>query len=279
MKKETKAQAVLIFITFIWGVGFPLTSLTLKHMGTYTVVSIKSILAAVVLFIVFRKNIRGINIELIKSSLLIALTLVVGNLLQTGAMVFTTPSKCSFISGLTVVFVPIIMTFVYKKPPTKKKLISIFIALFGLFLLTYNGDKGVNFGDILTLLSAVVYSFQVILVDKFGKKHDGLMLAAVEVLFVGILCLPPAVAFEGYHIAFSSGIVVIAILITGIFGTGFGMAAQNKMQPYISPSHAALIYLCEPVFGAFSSMFIGDILSLRAILGAAMILIAMFLEN
>lgn len=279
MKKEIKAQLVLVFVTLIWGVGFPLTSLTLKQMGPYTLVSIKSFLAAGALFIIFRRNIKDINKELIKSAFLIALTLVVGNLLQTVAMVYTTPSKCSFITGLSVVFVPIMMTIVYKKPPTRKKVISILVALLGLFLLTYNGDKGVNRGDILTLLCAFVYSIQVILVDKFGRKLDGLMLAAVEVLFVGIMCLPFAIGMEGYHIALNSGFVIISILITGLLGTGVGMAAQNKMQPYVTPSHAALIYLCEPVFGAFFSMFIGDILSPRAILGAIMILVAMFLEN
>lgn len=279
MKQESKAKWALIFSTMMWGMGFPLTSLTLKHMGAFTLVSVKNLLAAALLLLVFRKNIPRINRELVKAAFFIALTLVVGNILQTGAMVYTTPSKCSFISGLVVVFVPIIMTVIYKKPPTRKKIFSIFVALVGLFLLTYNGDHGINRGDLLTLISAFIYSFQVIMVDRFGKKVDALMLAAVEVFFVGIMSLPVGIYFEGYHIAIHQGIVVVCILVTGLLGTGVGMAAQNKMQPYISPSHAALIYLCEPVFGAFFSIFIGDILSLRAIGGAILILAAMFLEQ
>ena len=279
MKKENKAQIILIFITLIWGVGFPLTSLALKDIGPFTLVSVKSFLAVIALFIIGRKNIRLINKKLIIAAFLIALTLVAGNLLQAGAMVYTTPSKCSFITGLTVVFVPILMIILYKNPPSIKKIASIGVAIIGLMLLTYNGDKGINKGDILALFSSVAYSIQVLLVDKFGSRYDGIILAGVELFFVGVLSLIPALLLEGYHIGVSNNVMVICILVTGILGSGLGMAVQNKMQPYLDPSHAALIYLCEPVFGAFFSMFIGDVLSPMAIIGAILILVAMFLER
>jgi drug/metabolite transporter (DMT)-like permease len=279
MKKENKAQIVLILVSVIWGAGFPLSSIILKSMGTYTLVSVKGFLAATALFLIFHKKIGIIDKKMIQAGFLLALALVIGNLLQTGGMVFTSPSKCSFISGLPVIFVPIIISITHKKLPEKKKILAICIAIIGLYFLTYTGGGGLNLGDVLTMVSSIVYSFQIILVDRFGSKYDGIMLAAIELWFVGILALIPGIFLEGYHVELHSGIVLAGILITGLLGSGLGMAVQNKVQPLISPSSAALIYLFEPVFGAFFSVFIGDVLSPRALIGAALILGAMFLEK
>lgn len=279
MKKENKAQLILILVTVIWGIGFPLTSLALKSMGPFTLVSVKSFLACIVLMLIFHRNLKSINKELLVAGFLLALSLVGGNLLQTGGMVYTTPSKCSFVSGLPVIFVPIIIAIMHKTLPEKKKVLAIGVAILGLFFLTYNGDTGINKGDLLTMLGSLVYSFQIIIVDRFGSKYDGIMLAVVELFFVGILSCIPAFIFEGYHIGIHSTIAIICILVTGLLGSGLGMAVQNKMQPLLTPSSAALIYLCEPVFGAFFSIFIGDVLSPKAIFGALLILLAMFLEK
>lgn len=277
MRKELKAQIVLIFVTLIWGAGFPLTSLALKGIGPYTLVSIRSFLAAAFLFVLVKDKQNKFNCEAIKAGSLIALTLVVGNLLQTAGMLYTTPSKSSFITGLSVVFVPILMLIIHRKNPKLNIVISVILAVIGLLILTYNGDKGINIGDILTILCAFTYSFQVLLVDKFGKKIEGITLASIELFVVGILSLPPALIMERYKISYSSNIVIICIIVTGLLGGGLGMVAQNKMQPLLNPSHAAIIYLCEPVFGVLFSSLIGDILSIRSLIGAAIILSAMFI--
>ena len=199
--------------------------------SAYTLVSVRSFIAAFVLLIVFRKKIKFLDFNTIKAAILIGFALVVGSILQLAGMVYTTPSKSSFITGLTVVFVPIIMTIRYRNKPKTKIILAVIISVIGLFFLTYNGDKGFNLGDILTLSCAFVYSFQLLFVDRFGKKYDGIMLAAAELLAVGIFSLIPAIIMEGYKINFSNSIVIWCIIITGILGGGVGMAAQNKMQP------------------------------------------------
>lgn len=279
MKKEDKAKLILIFLTIIWGAGFPLTSIILKSMGTFTFVSVKGFLAAIVIMIIFFKKIKVIDKNLIKAAFLLALTLVLGNLLQAGSMVFTTASKCSFISGLPVIFVPIIIAIIHKKLPGKRKILAICVAIIGLYFLTYNRSSGINIGDVLAVMSSFIYSFQIILVDRFGNKYDGIMLAAVELVFIGVMSLVPGILLEGYYVNLNSFIVIVGILITGLLGSALGMAVQNKVQPLLNPSSAALIYLFEPVFGALFSVLIGDRLSLRALIGAALILLAMFLEK
>lgn len=277
--KKNKAEAVLIFITMIWGMGFPLTSTALKGgIGPYTLVSVKSFVATLVLAIIFKNKFKLMNLKMIASGALVALALVIGNIFQTLGMVYTTPSKSGFITGLSVVFVPILLIIIYRKRPKRRIVLGALTAVIGLFFLTYNGDAGVNIGDLLTVLCAFSYSFQILLVDKTGKEYDGIMLAIVELFMVGVFSLIPAVMFESYKIAPHSS-VIICIFITGIFGGGVGMAVQNKMQPQINPSHAAIIYLFEPVFGVFFSSLIGDVLSPIAIIGCLLIFLAMFISR
>lgn len=277
--RRNKAEGVLIFITMIWGVGFPLTSIALKNgIGPYTLVSIKSFVATLVLAVIFKNKFKLINLKMIAAGSLVALALVVGNIFQTLGMVYTTPSKSSFITGLSVVFVPILMIIIYRKRPKLRLALGALTAVLGLFFLTYNGDAGVNIGDILTILCAFSYSFQILLVDKTGKAYDGITLAIVELFMVGVFSLIPAFMLEGYRMSSSSS-VVVCVLITGIFGSGVGMAVQNKMQPMINPSHAAIIYLFEPVFGVVFSSFIGDVLSPRAFIGCILIFLAMFISR
>jgi drug/metabolite transporter (DMT)-like permease len=280
MTKVSKARFVLIGTTIIWGLGFPLISVALTNgMGPYTLVSIRGFIATIALAFIAKGKLKQINKELLISAFLVGSTLGIGNILQNVAMLYTTPSKCSFITGLSVVFVPILMIIFYKKRPTKRIISGIILSIVGLIVMTYTGDGSINIGDFLTLICAFILSLQILFVDKFGTKYDGVVLATFEMLFLAVISLIPAVFLEGYHINFTNPSVVTCILITGILGSGFGMLAQNKAQPLLNPSTATIIYLGEPVFGSLFSIFVGDIMTPRAILGAVMILIAMFLGS
>lgn len=64
-----------------------------------------------------------------------------------------------------------------------------------------------------------------------------------------------------------------------IFRTIVDYLVQNKMQPYTNPTHAAIIFLAEPVFSAIFSTFIGDKLTGKTLVGCALILLGMIVIN
>lgn len=151
---------------------------------------------------------------------------------------------------------------------------GIILSIVGLALLSYNEINGINLGDILTLICAFCFSARILLVDKFGGEVDPILLTILELFVVGILALIPSIFVDRLQITMNM-VSIGAVVFTTVFCTALAMAVQNKMQHYTNPTHAAIIYLAEPVFGAIFSAFVGDILSGRTLLGCIIILFGM----
>jgi drug/metabolite transporter (DMT)-like permease len=272
MRQELKADLALIGVTVFWGTSFPIMSIVLKSMPPYSFIAIRNMIGAVLLTAVFYKSFRKINLKDIKAAFLIGLSLLIGMIFQVVGLIYTTPSKSGFITGLNVVFVPLILAFIYRKFPDLKTLVGIILSVIGLALMSINGSMGINFGDILTLLGAIAFSFQILLVDKYGKEVDAGLLTSLELFVVGLLAFVPAIGIE--RLQFEMNVFVVgAILFTAVFSTAIAMWVQNKMQPYTNPTHAAIIYLAEPVFAAIFSAFIGDKLTGKSLAGGLLILL------
>lgn len=272
MRQELKADVALIGVTVFWGTSFPIMSIVLKSMPPYSFIAIRNTIGAVLLAAVFYKSFRKISLKDIKAALLIGLSLLIGMIFQVVGLIYTTPSKSGFITGLNVVFVPLILAFIYRRFPDIKTLVGIILSIIGLALMSINGSMGINFGDILTLFGAIAFSFQILLVDKYGKEVDAGLLTSLELFVVGLFAFVPAIGIE--RLQFKLNIFVIgAILFTAIFSTAIAMWVQNKMQPYTNPTHAAIIYLAEPVFAAAFSVFIGDKLTGKSFVGGLLILL------
>lgn len=271
MTKELKADLSLIGITMFWGASFPIMSIALKNIQPYSFIAIRNTLAALILAVVFHKSFKNMRKQDIKASVFIGLSLLIGTIFQVVGLTMTTPSKSGFITGLNVVFVPIILAVLYKKVPDIKTFIGVILSILGLGIMSVNGSMGINLGDFLTLLGSISFSVQILLVDKYAKEVDAGVLTSLELFVVGLLGFIPAIGVEKLHMNLNA-FVIGAILFTAIFSTAIAMSVQNKMQPYTSPTHAAIIYLAEPVFGAIFSTFFGDRLTGKTFAGCMLIL-------
>lgn len=281
MTKKLKAELLLVLATFVWGIGYPLTSLALNDCGPYTFLTIRSIVAALILGVLFYKKFKLINKNTLKIALIISFYMFIGIAFQVVGMVYTTPSKSAFITGLYSVFVPIILAIFYKKFPSRRTIIGVMLSVAGLSAMSIrglNGTSGLNIGDFLTILCAVAFSMQIILVDKYANEVDATLITILELAIVGVFGLFPAISVEGFKIALNVRSIV-ALLCTSIFSTSLGMIIMNKMQPETDPTHASIIYLGEPVFSAIFSVFIGDVLSGRTMIGCIFILLGMVITS
>lgn len=275
MKKELKADLSLLLITLMWGASYPLMSIVVKDIPPFSFLVIRYIISGMILGIFCIKKLNKINKQTIIAAIFVGGTLGIGCSFQLTGLLYTTPSKSGFITGLSVVFVPIYLAIIHKKLPKKETVIGAAIALVGLWLISMKqGATTVNLGDILTLLCAAVFAFQIMAVDKFAKNIDIMLLTCLEMFVIGILAIPPAIVVDKFNITFTA-FTVLAMGFMIIFGTILAHSIQNKMQPLTDPAHAAIIYLAEPVFGAMFSMLIGDILSGQALIGCLLIFLAM----
>lgn len=278
MNKELKADLGLFFVTVAWGSSFPIVSLALKSFPPYSFVMLRYLLASAILLIICFKKLKNINKETLIAGLLVAITVFLGTIFQTAGLVYTTPSKSGFLTGLNVAMVPILIAIIYKKLPDSKTVIGVIFSIIGLGVMSINRNMTLNFGDGITIIGAFMFSVQILLVDKYAHKVDLLLFTFIEFLATGIFSILPSGLIEHFDFKFTQA-SVFGIIFTAIICTVVAYSIQNKMQPYTSPAHAAVIYLGEPVFGAIFSTFIGDRLTGKTLIGCGLIFTGMIVIN
>lgn len=278
MRKQLKGDISLLLVTIVWGTSFPIMSIALKDIPPYSFIAIRYALAGIILGVFFIKRFKDINLKTIKGGVFVGAALGFGVILQALGLVYTTPSKSGFITGLNVILVPIFIAALYKKLPDVKTMVGVVVSVVGLGLMSISGTVGINAGDVLTMFSAVAFAVQIILVDKYAGNVDAALLTIIEFLVIAIMGAVPALFIEGFKMNINS-FALGSIIYTALFCTILAYGVQNVAQAYTTPTHAAIIFLAEPVFSAIFSVFIGDKLTGRTFWGALLILLGMIAIN
>lgn len=279
MKKQLKADLALLVVTIIWGSSFVLTKNALDYLPTYNFLAIRFILAALLSSIIFYKNILSINKDTLKYGVIIGIILFGGYAFQTVGLNYTTASKSGFITGFSVVIVPVFSALYLKQKPHKEAIAGVVLAIVGLGFLTLNSSLSLNIGDTLTLLAAFLFALHIITVGKYTVMVDSIAMAIVQIAMVGILSLFFSFAIE--KPIMPTGVEVwISIIILATLATSGAFIIQNAMQKFTSPTHTALIYSGEPVFSAvFAFIMLGERLTKQGIFGSILILSGMVLSE
>jgi drug/metabolite transporter (DMT)-like permease len=171
-----------------------------------------------------------------------------------------------------VVFVPLLVIAIEKKRPGLRVWGAVGLSIAGIYLLTSPSGEGWNRGDWLTLLSAVVFAFEIVLIELFSREGEAFLLTFVMVFITAILATFWARFLEHAFIRIAMPLAMNLLLVT-VFSTVLGFWIQVSRQPRTSATVAAVIYTMEPVFAAcFSMIWLGERVNLTAGIGAALIL-------
>ncbi|WP_069649800.1 DMT family transporter [Caloranaerobacter ferrireducens] len=277
MTKQLKADLALLLVTIVWGSTFVITKNALKDIPTYNFLTIRFFVAFLVSYLIFFKNMKKLNKKTLFLGSIIGIVLFAGYAFQTVGLLYTTASKSGFITGFSVVLVPVFSAILLKKTPNISTIIGILLAILGLGFMTLNTNLSLNIGDFYTLICAFAFAFHIILVGKYTTEVDSIALAVIQIGIVGMLSLIFSLSTENFIIPKSTD-VWIAIFITGILATSGAYIIQNTMQRFTSPTHTALIYTAEPVFSAiFAYILLHEVMTAKAILGSILILTGMIL--
>lgn len=254
--KRRSADLLLILITAIWGLSFPIIRNSLEFVPEITYLFYRFALASLVLIVIFRKRYKEMSTTLLLKGMLLGLVLSGALGFTVAALQYTTASNVAFITGINIVIVPVLANLIMHKRIDIIKKISIGIALIGLLLISGGVELRFNMGDFLAFLCALCISAQIILTDIFAAKEDPIALGCLQVNFATVpyffLCLAGT---SGFVLVLNST-VVLTIAITGIVGTALAFVGQTYIQKFTSPSHVAIIFILEPVFGAIFAMLI-----------------------
>jgi drug/metabolite transporter (DMT)-like permease len=235
------------------------------------------VLGAVLLAALFQREFRRYTRESVMAGISVGLFLWLGYEFQTTGLKLTTPSKSAFLTGVSVVLVPVYLTLGWKRHLNRWTATGVAAAFVGLYLLTVPAhdklsNSGINTGDLLTIACAISFAFQIILLGRAMERFRFEQIAVVQLWTAALLTAISVPLLEQVYVVWSAR-VIWAILVTGILGTAAAFTIQAWAQQFTPPTHTALIFSLEPVFAWITSyLVLGERLGPRATVGALLIL-------
>ena len=191
---------------------------------------------------------------------------------------YTTTAKSGFLTAMYVVIVPIIYA-VFRKKGHWKIWTSMLLAVAGLYLLCMKESLSLGRGDLLTLLCALLFSFQIMCVSHFVGKVGAVRLTLIQFFFEAVFATVCAILFE-HPTREGMMSALLAILYAGVMSSGAGYTLQTAGQALVNPAVASIAMAMESVFSAFTGWIVlGQTLSVREILGCAVMLSAIMLAE
>lgn len=248
--------------------------------------AVRMSLAALVLAGVFHRELPRITSGAVWSGILVGLFLCVGNEFQTAGLKYTTPSKSAFLTGVSVVLVPLLLALFWRRGINRWSLAGVCLAFVGLYLLTVPASSGaglnvssMNRGDLYTLGAAVAFAFHIIFIGHVTREHRWQQITVVQVAVTATLMILTVPFVERVQVEWSAR-VFWGIAITGFLSLALAFAVQAWAQQFTPPTHAALIFSLEPVFAWITSFLVlGERLGARAGMGALCILAGVLLSE
>lgn len=295
--RQLNADLALLLVTLIWGATFVMVKDAVSAFPVFSFMAIRFALAAAALLplTIWRRRqlaaadpagpftgrhlLSGGRLRrLAVPSLLIGGALFAGYSFQTAGLTLTTPAKTGFITGLSVVIVPLAAALLLRQAPGRNTWIGVTLATLGLALLSLTADLRIEPGDLLVLGCAFSFAAHILLTGHFAPRHDPLALTLGQVLTVALFSGAAALVFDAP--APLTGRVIFAAAFTGLLATAAAFGIQTIAQRFTTATHTALIFAAEPVFaGLFSFVLIGELLGPRQVIGCGLILAGMMVAE
>lgn len=282
-RQSFRADLLMLFIAMIWGSTFVAQRLGMDAVGPFFYSGARFILGALILLplLLWRgrtESALSTTKRLWRDGALLGLVLALGINMQQVGLQFTSVANASFITGLYVIIVPVIGIFLRHKMHGATWA-GVLLAVAGMYFLSVQGDMSVAKGDWLQLVGAFAWAAHVLLLSQLSHRHDPIRLSIVQFVVCGILCLLLSLSFESMA-AQNLRMAIPAILYGGVLSVALAYTLQVFAQRNAIPSHAAIIFSMEAVFGALAGwLFLGETLTPRALFGCALMLAGMLMAQ
>ncbi|GAC1452106.1 MAG: DMT family transporter [Desulfuromonadaceae bacterium] len=267
-----KAAVLLLTTTFFWGVTFTIVKQAVESIDVFVFLSQRFILAFVLILPICMLKGKHLDTRTLLQGSIMGVFLFGAYAFQTVALLYTTASNTGFLTGLNVVMVPVLSSFMLHHRIPRMIKFAVALSVAGLFLLCSNGSWNFNIGDILAAACAVCVSLHLIYTGEFARTSDYYWLTAVQLGVVAALSSVFAFA-RGKQVFIWYPHLLWTLLICAVIATVFAFLVQTSMQRFISHSNTALIFCTEPVFAAGYAWFaINEQFGIFGLAGALLIL-------
>jgi drug/metabolite transporter (DMT)-like permease len=280
VKTRNISTLFLLLGVVFWGGTFSIVKESIDLTDVYSFLFFRFLIASVIITLVFIKRFHNFNAATFRNGVFIGIILAFSFIFQTIGIKYTTASNAAFITGLSVVLVPIIVSVIDKKTPGKMQMAAVAAAFAGLLLLTFRLPFRVNMGDIWVLCCAVSFAFHIILIGRGMRGIDPICFSVIQYLTAALISLAAGIALNGSIAIPHQHVVWKGILYCAIFATAYTYTAQAYYQRNISEIKAAVLYSLEPVFAAVIAFFyLGEIITWKTAIGGLLILAGMFIAE
>ncbi|MDQ6710196.1 MAG: DMT family transporter [Candidatus Dormibacteraeota bacterium] len=264
---------LLVGVTAIWGWTFVVVKDAIAHYPVVSFLGVRFLLAAVVLWVlVLVARQRG---RVARAGLAIGIVLALSYLLQTLGLKGTSVANTGLITGLFVVFTPILDRILWHVPSRGSVWVAAGAAFVGTALLTGGAPTGLHAGDLLVLAASVGFALHITLLSRYAAAGP-LVLASWQMTAAGLVLTAGAVATRSSILPVPAS-VLPALAITGIFASALAFWVQTYAQQRLPASRAALIISMEPIFTVFFAfLLVSERFRLVQAVGAVLILLALF---
>jgi drug/metabolite transporter (DMT)-like permease len=265
------ALLALIAVTAVWGITFVQVKDALELYPLFAFLAVRFAIAAAVLAVPASGRMGTLGRRGWVAGASLGLLLALGYALQTAGLERTTVSSAGFITGLYVVFTPLLGLLLFRTPVGRAVWLGVALAVAGLALLSGVG-AGDPAGDLLVLAGSAAYSLQIALMERYAPRYDPLAFTQAEMIaaFAGFAVV--AVALGQVEVP-RGWTVWSALLVTGIFASALAFLVQTWVQRRISAARTAIAFAMEPVFaGIFGFWLAGDRLGALGWSGCALIM-------
>lgn len=294
-KTQLRGVLMLLATAFIWGSSFVAQSVGMESVEAFTFNGIRTLMGAAVLlpFILIRDRVkakrtdtpspeshRAARRQLLISGALLGIVLCAASNFQQFAFNYSTSGKIAFITAFYMLFVPVIGLFIGKRIPAVTW-ICVLIGTVGLYLLCIGPDgfTAINFGDILTLICAVIYAVHILLIERFAPEVDSIKLSCIQFAVSGTISCILMFIFESPSLS-AIWACMIPLLYSGIMSCGFAYTFQIVGQKYTESTVASLLMCMESVFGVLcSALLLKEWLTPRELVGCAIMFAAIIFSQ
>jgi drug/metabolite transporter (DMT)-like permease len=263
--------ALLILVTAVWGVTFVQIKDALALYPLFAFLAVRFAIAVLALSVPAARRMRTLGRDGVVAGVALGALLAAGYALQTAGLHRTTVSAAGFVTGMYVIFTPVLGLALFRMRVARAVWLGIALAVLGLAMLS-GVSAGSTVGDLLVLAGAALYALQIVLMERAAPRYDPLAFTTAEM----------AAAFVGFAVvAVAAGQVEVphgwtvwsALIVTGVFASAVAFLVQAWAQQRTSATQTALIFALEPVFaGIFGFALAGDRLGAIGWAGCAVIL-------
>jgi drug/metabolite transporter (DMT)-like permease len=276
------ATLALLAITASWGSTFFLIHDLLDRMPVLDFLAVRFSIAAVAILLLSPRAVGRLSRERFRHAVVLGLLYGGGQILQTTGLAHTAASVSGFITGMYVVFTPVLAALLLRSRIGALTWAAVLLAITGLGVLTLgdasSGDVlgGLGYGEALTLVSAMIYALHIVGLGAWSNARDALGMSIVQCLVIAVICTAAA-APGGIELPQTGGDWASVVYMALVAGAA-ALLAQTWAQAHLPPTRTAIIMSMEPVFAAvFAVLLGGESATGRMLGGGALVLTAMLI--